>query len=216
MVYKVHLVDFRALFLVVNLLVFAVVAVLLGILEIRNNMYAPFALSNSIPSTAKEQIVANVAYEKQLDTDRDGLNNFDELNVYGTSPYLYDTYGYNMSDKDVIRQGLPLCPNAGRNCAGGGEVSTTSSVAATIVNPAEAEYLSNNTPPDINAILKDPTQIRQLLTQTGQIEPEILKKISDKDLMTMVTQAFSPSATTTSSSLKRLDANFVTPTRTPY
>jgi hypothetical protein len=181
----------------VLLLVFAIIAVGLGMFQIRNTIYAPFALSNSIPSTLKEQLIDNnVAYQKQLDTDRDGLSNFDEVNVYGTSAYLYDTFGYGMSDLEVIKKGLPLCPAAGKNCVGivnPTDILQPTASSSGFVSTAEAEALKNP-PPDLNAILQDPAQIRRLLINSGQIGEDDLKKISDVDLLQVVREMI---ATTT-------------------
>ena len=69
---------------------FAVFAVGLGVLKIRNTLYAPFALNSDVPYATKEEIDTNEGLMYR-DTDKDGLNDFDELYVYVTSPYLKDT-----------------------------------------------------------------------------------------------------------------------------
>ena len=96
------------------LLVFALLSVGLGTLHIRNTMYAPLALNNAPPINLKDQ-VNTVDALRYRDTDYDGLTDFDELYVYDTSPYLYDTFSYGLSDKEVVARGLPLCPK-GQDC----------------------------------------------------------------------------------------------------
>ena len=68
--------------------------------------------------------------EKHLDTDGDGLSDYDEINVYKTSPYLQDTDSDGMSDFDQVIAGLnPTCPQ-GKTC-------DTSDVADSPTVPAD-------------------------------------------------------------------------------
>ena len=83
------------------LLFFAFFTIGLGILQIRNTMLAPFALNNKITVAIKDQVNTLEAL-RYRDTDHDELNDFDELDIYGTSPYLYATFSYGLSDKEVI------------------------------------------------------------------------------------------------------------------
>ena len=56
------------------------------------------------------------------DTDLDGLNDYDELYIYGTSPYVADSDSDNISDKDELDSGNdPNCPK--------GEVCVITTVA---------------------------------------------------------------------------------------
>lgn len=183
------------------LLVFSLVAVPIIFLQVRNNVYRPFALNKSVPISLKEQIVDNnIDYLKFIDTDHDGLSDFDEKYIYNTSPYLYDTFGYGMSDKEVVQKGLPLCPGAGKNCTGGlsegsaGEVSNTSTTLKNVLGASEAD-LVGPAPTDLATILSDPAQVRQLLLQTGTIDKDMLKKISDNDLLKMVSQIMAATST---------------------
>ncbi|MBI4215435.1 MAG: hypothetical protein HY602_01805 [Parcubacteria group bacterium] len=53
---------------------------------------------------------------KQKDTDKDGLNDYEEIYIYKTSPYLEDSDSDKIKDKDEIQQGLdPLCAT-GQDC----------------------------------------------------------------------------------------------------
>ena len=53
---------------------------------------------------------------KKADTDNDGLNDFDELNIYGTDPLIPDTDGDGLKDGDEIVLGLdPLKPDTDDN-----------------------------------------------------------------------------------------------------
>lgn len=59
----------------------------------------------------------NLASADKSDTDKDGLSDYDERNIYRTSAYLSDTDGDGSGDGDEIKSGSdPLCA-AGQNCA---------------------------------------------------------------------------------------------------
>ncbi len=175
----------------VLLLIFSFIAIGLGFLQIRNTLYAPFALSNQIPTTLKDQINTTDALRFR-DTDKDGLSDFDELYVYTTSPYLYDTFGYGMSDKEVVDKSLPLCPGAGKNCqtaAMSPEDSVSSTASSSIITSSGALQDSALDPNagvfDVSALLKNPSQVREILAQGG-FDPNVLKNISDADLLKTV------------------------------
>lgn len=54
---------------------------------------------------------------KKLDTDKDGLNDYDEISIYGTSAFLDDSDGDEYSDKTEILTGHdPLCNDKTQNC----------------------------------------------------------------------------------------------------
>ncbi len=172
----------------VLLLVFAVLGLTLGVLQIRNTMLAPFALNSKIPVSLKDK-VNDVDMLRYRDTDGDGLSDFDELYTYGTSPYLYDSFSYGMSDKEVVAKGLARCANAGKNCSDAG---TPLGLTTTVAFPSSVE----NIPKDINQIVSDPAEIRSLLVQSG-MKKEILDKLSDQELLSLVAQLMASSTLTT-------------------
>lgn len=180
----------KALFTLV--LTFAVLGIILWGLQIRNNITAPYALTSAAPATLKQELVDNnIDYLKEIDTTGNGISDYDKIFVYGTSRYLYDSYGYGISDKDVLQKGLALCPGAGKNCGGifsaeGGIVTTgTTTAAFNQEEPALSDPgLQNISGPDaLDKILNDPKRLRQLLVENGQVSAEDLKKISDADLI---------------------------------
>ncbi len=185
----------------VLLVIFAILAVGLGVLQIRNGLYAPFALSNKVPLTLKNDLNGPDSLRFR-DTDHDELSDFDELYVYGTSPYLYDTFSYGISDKEVVGKNLPLCPKG--QCADPLADASTSTVAedsagspSTIVVPTGVGE-DPGTPQNLDQILNDPVQLRKMLAESG-VSQEVLKKLSDSELLKMVTEILStPSSSTTS------------------
>lgn len=178
------------------LLIFAVFGIALGILKIRNTLYAPFALNNQVPTSLKEE-VNSVDALRYRDTDADGLSDFDELYVYGTSPYLLDTFGYGISDKEVLAKGLPLCPK-GQNCVG----APSETLPVISSSPSVAVPGLEGAPTDLIQQLKDPTQVRQMLLEAG-VSKDMLGKIDDATLMLMVSQLLS--ATSTADNLQSIN-----------
>lgn len=180
---------------VVLLSVFAIFTVGLGALQIRNTMYAPFALTNDVPATVRHSVQSTDALRFR-DTDRDTLSDFEELYVYGTSPYLYDTFSYGFSDAEVVAQGLPLCPR-GQDCSNlvvsGGAVPRASATAtAENILPGGAAALAAPSL-DLAALLADPKALRQLLRETGTSE-EVLNQVDDATLIALVRELMSTSS----------------------
>ena len=173
------------------LVIFAIITLGLGLVQIRNNLYGPVALNKKLSPTITDELTgADVL--RFRDTDHDGLTDFDELYVYTTSPYLYDTFSYGLSDKEVIAQGLPLCPK-GQDCAspvtsGGAELAAaSSSLPVAIPNPGAP-------PPDLLKILTNPVEVRQMLRRAGT-DPKLLEKVSDAELMFLVKDVLSNTST---------------------
>jgi len=176
----------------VLLFCFAILTVGLGMLQIRNTMYAPFALNNNIPPDLKEKVNDEMSLQYR-DTDMDGLNDFDELYVYSTSPYLADTDSDGIQDKQEVDLGKdPNCVE-GQDCIpqDTAQVVTSSTILlGAAVDPGAA-------PTDLNAMMSDPKQLRQLLLQAG-MDQKVLDSYKDADLLKMTQELMKvPVATST-------------------
>jgi hypothetical protein len=67
--------------------------------------------------TLGEQEAAEIAKQKTSDSDNDGLTDYDELNIYRTSPYLADSDSDGFDDKqEIFSNHDPNCPE-GKNCS---------------------------------------------------------------------------------------------------
>ncbi len=181
----------------VLLLAFSILAIGLGILQIRNTMYGSFALNNQVPANLKDQ-VDTIDALRFRDTDRDGLSDYDELYVYGTSPYLADT------DGDGIPDGVEVKNGTNPNCAEGTDCSIMSSktelATSTVDAGVDSSTIPNDPVPpvlDIQAAMQDPAQVRKMLISAG-VQAEVVNKVSDGDLLQMVKELMVSSTISTS------------------
>lgn len=96
---------------------------IVGLQGITRNITDPFARkdgSKPIPleelSRDTEKEKSNIAL-KSADTDKDGLSDYDEINIYGTSAFLDDSDGDGYDDRTEIRTGHdPLCNETTQVC----------------------------------------------------------------------------------------------------
>ncbi|MDX9893777.1 MAG: thrombospondin type 3 repeat-containing protein [Patescibacteria group bacterium] len=140
---------------------------------------------------------------KTKDTDLDGLSDYDELNLYFTSPYLPDTDSDGIRDDQEIARGTdPNCPQ-GTDC-----YAPTVSDLVQDVSPDQAEEIDiraeaiKQTAPAENPLLSgDLTieQIRQLLLQAGMNQAD-LAKYSDQELLAAYYEALAQDQTRTGQS----------------
>ncbi|MDP2708988.1 MAG: hypothetical protein Q8O93_03000 [bacterium] len=177
-----------------SLAVFAVLIIVLWTAQLKNNIYGPF--DNKTPANQiAGQPADSAAALKNKDTDGDGLSDYDELNLYGTSPYLADTDSDGLSDGQEIKGGTdPNCP-AGRTCAGGalieeggGDSAAEDTLNSLLGQFGAADQASPEAAPSLDSgqidILQnmDAAGLRALLLQAG-MDKATLDKISDADLM---------------------------------
>lgn len=100
---------------------FAVCVLLLGVYQFRTTIYGPFALSPVSEDTTDLTAINQLFDDEQtrlqrIDTDGDGLNDYEELNFYNTSPYIADTDSDGIDDALEIANGSdPICPS-GADC----------------------------------------------------------------------------------------------------
>jgi hypothetical protein len=146
-----------------GLAIFAVLIVLLWSVQLKNNIYGPFnsntgGVNESAPVDSQ---TANDLALKNKDTDADGLSDYDELNLYKTSPYLTDSDGDGANDGDEIKKGTdPNCP-AGRTCLNSEFENGASAATGT---PAASGDVLNN-------LLNQNQSLNNLLNQSSAANP---------------------------------------------
>jgi hypothetical protein len=125
------------------------------------------------------------------DTDGDGLSDYDEINVYKTSPYLEDSDSDGILDKQEILQGTdPNCPT--------GQVCNVQEAPASSEAPTATSTILNEGTVDTSAPSTEvtPELLRQILLQNGY-DKATLDKISDADIMKSYEEANNNSSTST-------------------
>lgn len=163
------------------LLIFGISMVFLGFMQMRNTIRDPFR-SKAIGTKVNSEAASTLSLQDE-DTDRDGLNNFDELQVYGTSPYLPDTDSDGISDSEEIKKGTdPNCPE-GTNC---GAETTGTAVDVKALQPSLLVPGQDLTKlfDTLLSGTADVGLLRSQLQQSG-VKKEVLDGINDEQLLSL-------------------------------
>ncbi|MBP9748606.1 hypothetical protein KBD18_00210 [Patescibacteria group bacterium] len=159
--------------------------------------------------TIEQQAAEQEAALKVRDTDGDGLNDYEEINIYHTSAYLSDTDSDSAADGTEITAGDdPNCPKD-KTCQSSAYYAAPSSS----VNPEN--LIDKNQFVDFGfagagttaGIFEgfDPAQVRALLKSSGMSE-EQLAQISDEELKKVYDEALADQVPT--STIQKLDTQF--------
>jgi len=135
-----------------------------GFRQIRSQILGPFAVNNTPQVNSAAQVAA--------DTDGDGLTDEQELQIYGTSPFIAD------SDSDGIPDGQEVAAGSSPTCATGTSCDALSVTGAAVATPTSTSVLSDTTPVATEAT---PEQLRQLLIQAG-LTNEQVQSLTDEEL----------------------------------
>lgn len=170
------------------------IALVLGGLYLVRHIAEPFYInySGEMYLSAQDQQALEMAEQQKKDTDSDGLTDYDELYVYGSSPYLMDTDGDGYTDLTEVTNGTnPAC--AGENCA---QDTTSQPVGLFDDLLPSTDQVADIAPSmsieEIQQAVKSLTidEIRDLLIQAGA-DSEELANISDEELQALFTQVMS-------------------------
>ena len=164
--------------------------------NLSNQLHLSFKGQDSGNAAGNKEDLLEATKQKITDTDVDGLSDWEELNTYGTSPYLADSDSDGTIDSAELSSGAdPNCPQ-GQDCgasglpspAAGGASSTANTSANTeAAAPAlRAEDLNSLTPEEIRVILKE-----------GGATDEDLQGVSDEDLKSLVQEVIQQEPVTT-------------------
>lgn len=186
-------------------------AITLSLYRIRENVRAPFLVDKTQLLAAKEIIGLSTAEEqdrlKRIDTDGDGLSDFDETNVFRTNPNLRDTCGDGVADNIRVTTGKNLnCVGQRTNPTGqldvsqariatstvfglptsqtapGGGVNFSQMFQSAVGSPGQGAPAAP--PTDIMQVMpRDPVKIRESLR--GLVDAAKLASISDEELLAM-------------------------------
>lgn len=168
-----------------GLTIFGIFIIGLWVFNLNQQIYNPLYNKSfkNAENTLNQSLAAVSEAEKQKtqDTDGDGLLDYDELNVYGTSPYIADSDSDGVSDGDEIKNNTnPNCPQ-GKDCslaspALNSGMATTSANTNLQVNASQADAAG------LLAGESDVKALRQMLSDAG-LDKKILDQISDEVLL---------------------------------
>ncbi len=195
------------------LVVFSIAGVLtfgLSLYRISYTIRSPFLTDKQAIYSAKELIgltpAEETAKQKRLDTDGDGLSDWDEENTYHTNPNSRDSCGDGMPDNVRVATGKNLvCGQLGNldySGVAGGSSSAFDGLPQTAQptdqGSQDAAFLMHVATSGTSAmgvdssgaattLPRDPVMIRQLLK--GQVSDAELNALSDDDLLKLYDDA---------------------------
>lgn len=180
---------------------FGALALVFGTFYLWKHVASPFVISYTGPKflTGDESRQKEMETLRKEDTDGDGINDYDELYIYRTSPYIVDSDSDGASDSVEIANGKdPNCA-PGMPCDVVNRVNPTTlqdtfieetvdATSATVV--AGAPEIGVVDPSDIGAVLAQMSseQIRQLLIESGG-DAEVVNALSDEELQQALSAA---------------------------
>lgn len=190
------------LILIGLLVLFGIGSIVFGVIRLNAAIRNPFQISPASEQQGSlldgvDQGGIDIKELKSKDTDRDGLDDYQEIYIIQTSQYLSDSDGDGISDKEEIARGSnPNCPE-GKTCFGKDAVVRTPINAA--LPPSQADTLDPSKAQGgidptqaINQVLsqfqnRTPQEIRAFLKEQG-IPEEQLKQVPDVLLQAMYSQ----------------------------
>jgi len=166
-------------------------SIALGATSLRRSVAAPF-----LPQTSGQQVDLTAAggptdeQLKRQDTDGDGLSDYDELNVYHTSPYLADSDSDGIPDGVEVKNGTdPNCPQ-GKTCSVDAVVPPAATSTAPVIPSG---------PVDVSSGAPSVADLRSLLKQTGLTDAQV-NALSDDQVKSLYTAAMAQGDTSSATS----------------
>lgn len=172
-----------------------IATLLVGIISLQRTITNPASRVLVQRQEVVDRISAQIYEEdKRLrtqDTDRDGLTDYQELTVYGTSPYLVDSDSDGFADSEEIQSGNdPNCPS-GNDCrsvpagAVGDPVDSNGGITTNQFSDLLIQLPEEEPVETIDLTTLTPDEVRQLLVDSGEITADQLSAIDDETLMTI-------------------------------
>lgn len=179
----------------VAFVVLAVAVLGFSMMQFSNSIRAPFARRGTPPKTLAEQEADIITQQKTSDTDSDGLTDYDELNLYRTSPYLDDTDSDGYKDGEEVKTNHdPNCPT-GKTCGTAEEQGSPGSVVPPESRPSSPLPAVNTFiggSPDVFQNFDSQT-VRSLLRGTG-LPQSVIDALDDATLEQLYREAVASSS----------------------
>ncbi len=155
-------------------------ALALGIMNTGKNISEPMRADPAV-TAAMEAALNGQAIDKTKDTDGDGLSDYDELNIYHTSPYIKDSDSDGKSDGDEVKNNTdPNCPE-GKDCGVPAPIGNANTGGSLLNLPIEET-------PVAGGAAEMAAEIRALLKQQG-VSDEMLASFDDQALIDMYNES---------------------------
>lgn len=189
--------------LLVSILCVGGLAVLtLGVTQMRRTIIYPFTapveklqeIENLFGPTDEEKI----AEEKRMDSDGDGLSDWDEANVYKTSAYLVDT------DSDGEADNIEIAKGTDPNCPKGDVCFTPVSSGSSLSEGSQTSDSGSSDASDAFSFApnRDPDEIRQFLLANGMSEIDLAGYSDEMLLDAYDRSSANPESSSSTSSLE--------------
>lgn len=159
--------------------------------QFNNRLTSPFNNSDTSKKGNNTASSSPLTDSSQVDTDHDGLSDYDETTIYRSSPYLEDTDSDGILDGEETKNGTnPNCAT-GQVCNGADNTSpvATSTIATSSLISVPELSLPDDIASSSQQILQDAlagkadaSTLRSLLLSSGA-DKTMLDQISDEDLM---------------------------------
>jgi hypothetical protein len=144
----------------------------LGFIQLKTAIYGPYSLQKQNNFNISQEEILNLLTQQaqEMDTDQDGISDYEEFYTHQTSPYLWDSDGDSFSDLEEIEAGSnPLNSSlTPYRKASSEKDSLTEEEKGLIWEPSLPENISVE-------------EIRSLLLRLG-IDEEVVENINDKEL----------------------------------
>ncbi len=164
----------------------SIAAFVLGVVNLRQYIFNPAREQRAIQQEIEEREDFFSRFDedrvlKVTDTDEDTLSDYDELYVYGTSPYLPDSDSDGYTDAQEIASGNdPNCPT-GTNCRSSRLPDEQTFIQDPFIENAPEIPENRNSVLDIANLGAD--EIRAIVLQSGEVTSEQLAQIDDDTLI---------------------------------
>lgn len=159
------------------------IALIIGSVTLASRIGGPFQTQKQREAQSQRASLQRITALRTVDTDRDGLSDFDELYVRHTSPYLADTDSDKTPDGAEVQAGTdPNCP-AGSTC--GPLAAGNAKDGNTNAGPISAALAGTLTPAELRKVLAGAGAPQYLLDATP-----------DADLLRLYQETIGSSANT--------------------
>ena len=169
--------------------VLSLTALFVGVYGLYTNIYGTLKIRGapkSYKELSEEAQIGALSYVLSLqssDTDDDGLNDWDEMNSYNTSPYLKDSDSDGMPDKVELESGSdPMCHKDSADCAKKPIISQQNAEQELQQEANIPKEIAEQSPFNASSVQVSGKDLRQLLQESGFPKTE-LDKFTDEELV---------------------------------